>query len=162
MNEKITAISWWIHGQNYGKSQQALFSFIGNIRKAPFSLFIAVRRWCNGSKWNPTKIDAQTLFYLPRCHDIVALPGHAKFWQCFSLGDSFWHQFFLNFVRPDNLDPFVRLFVSSKLRGNLVVAHPLWREKNYVLKLGYPMRHAINFTFWKCDTYARHNYVTIW
>ena len=46
---------------NYGKSQQAIFLFTGNNKKAPFSFFIAVSR-------SLAKIDAQTPLYLPRCH----------------------------------------------------------------------------------------------
>ena len=46
---------------NYGKSQQAIFLFTGNNKKAPFSFFIAVSR-------SLAKIEAQTPLYLPRCH----------------------------------------------------------------------------------------------
>ena len=41
---------------NYGKSQQAIFLFTGNNKKAPFSFFIAVSR-------SLAKIDAQTPLY---------------------------------------------------------------------------------------------------
>merc|ERR1719295_992119 len=53
------------------------------------------------------------------------VPGHAELRQGLPGGDLLGHQLLLHLVRPDNLDPFLRLIVRRELCSYFVVADPL-------------------------------------
>ena len=44
------------------------FSLLESSGKHPLPFFLATNRWGNGLKWNPARVDARTLIYLPRFH----------------------------------------------------------------------------------------------